>query len=385
MTERGLPIVDGAPACPFVAFDDDRDERASSPDHRHRCFAESPPAPRALAHQEAYCLSSAFPVCPTFQDWARREAARARDAEPTPIEEEDEPVEIDRPPHRSGSSTWSAPPPWLRGDAAGGSSGTEGPDEVSREPGFAADAGLAAGAAAAGAASGLPAIPVSEPEPPAGLSGSFADRLASGQPPEEIQDRSAQPGAPAGAAGSSLGVAPSRHRERWEAGGGWDDEARDQSGRERDAAAPAWERPRRLEAYPTVRSRQLSGFGLPSLLIAVVAVALAAILLFFLPSLLGIGGGPSTPTPSPSGGAAASTSPSESAGPTGIAVPTPFFYTVVQGDTMTKIAKKFGIPLGTLIDANKDTVPNPDKLKVGDRVIIPVVTPTGIPGASASP
>src|ERR1043165_4907701 len=78
MTERGLPIVDGAPACPFVAFEDDRDERAASPDHRHRCYAEARPAPRALAHQEAYCLSSAFPVCPTFQEWARREAAHAR-------------------------------------------------------------------------------------------------------------------------------------------------------------------------------------------------------------------------------------------------------------------------------------------------------------------
>src|SRR6188768_1259093 len=77
MTERGLPSMDGAPACPFVAFGDDRDGRSTSPDHRHRCFAESPPAPRALAHQEAYCLSSAFPVCPTFQDWARREAAHA--------------------------------------------------------------------------------------------------------------------------------------------------------------------------------------------------------------------------------------------------------------------------------------------------------------------
>src|SRR6478735_12043786 len=78
MTERGLPSVDGSPACPFVAFEDDRDERAPVPDHRHRCYAEARPAPRALAHQEAYCLSSAFPVCPTFQEWARREAARAR-------------------------------------------------------------------------------------------------------------------------------------------------------------------------------------------------------------------------------------------------------------------------------------------------------------------
>src|SRR4051812_3030031 len=80
MTERALPGMDGAPACPFVAFGDDREARSTSPDHRHRCFAESPPAPRAIAHQQAYCLSSAFPVCPTFQDWARREAARARAA-----------------------------------------------------------------------------------------------------------------------------------------------------------------------------------------------------------------------------------------------------------------------------------------------------------------
>ena len=77
MTDRGLPSADGSPACPFVAFEDDRDERADRPDHRHRCFAETEPAPRALAHQEAYCLSSAFPVCPTFQEWARREAAQA--------------------------------------------------------------------------------------------------------------------------------------------------------------------------------------------------------------------------------------------------------------------------------------------------------------------
>ncbi|MFL5776776.1 MAG: hypothetical protein ACJ76W_10930, partial [Chloroflexota bacterium] len=76
MSDRGVPIADGAHACPFVAFDDERDERSSVPDHRHRCYADTPPAPRALAHQEAYCLSTAFPVCPVFQDWARRESAR---------------------------------------------------------------------------------------------------------------------------------------------------------------------------------------------------------------------------------------------------------------------------------------------------------------------
>ncbi|HVL52880.1 MAG TPA: hypothetical protein VM344_01310, partial [Vitreimonas sp.] len=114
MTERGLPIVDGAPACPFVAFEDDRDERATSPDHRHRCYAEASPAPRALAHQEAYCLASAFPVCPTFQDWARREAARARTGATAAV-----PPPSDEPPRRNPQRGWSAPPPW-----AGGSPGT---------------------------------------------------------------------------------------------------------------------------------------------------------------------------------------------------------------------------------------------------------------------
>src|SRR5512146_939369 len=172
MTERGLPIVGGAPACPFVAFEDDRDERATSPDHRHRCYAEAQPAPRALAHQEAYCLSSAFPVCPTFQDWARREAARARPADIPPERDEadaDEgfqPLVDDRPPRRGDRGQWAAPPPWLRGAGPGGQPIE--PEPAESEP--ADQAGAAAAAFGAGAAGG-------------GLSGSFADRLLSDQAP----------------------------------------------------------------------------------------------------------------------------------------------------------------------------------------------------------
>src|SRR3954447_24887626 len=66
-------------ACPFVALELDRDRRAGKPDYRHRCFAEPTPAPRSLAHQEAFCLSPNFAGCPIFQDWAVRAAAR-----PTP-------------------------------------------------------------------------------------------------------------------------------------------------------------------------------------------------------------------------------------------------------------------------------------------------------------
>src|SRR6266540_1336949 len=79
MTERSAHDA-GPVACPFVAFEDDRDERSDQPDHRHRCYAEIRPAPRAIAHQEMYCLSAGFAACPTFQDWARREAAKASPA-----------------------------------------------------------------------------------------------------------------------------------------------------------------------------------------------------------------------------------------------------------------------------------------------------------------
>src|SRR5262245_22117460 len=204
VSDRGLPIADGAHACPFVAFDDDRDERADVPDHRHRCYADAPPAPRALAHQEAYCLSSAFPVCPTFQDWARREAARSRggavgpgsEAEPdspaaaaeaaaaaaaasatawSVADEPDEPdapdADASPPPRRydDGQAVrnpprdWSAPPPWLASaEAAEGS-------EPAEPPSFLA----------------------SRSQPGQGLAGSTADQWAGGPPPSRPPERSA--------------------------------------------------------------------------------------------------------------------------------------------------------------------------------------------------
>ena len=59
--------MDVALACPFVAFDDERDERADQPDARHRCYAESPPAPLSREHQEQFCLSPGFAGCPIFR------------------------------------------------------------------------------------------------------------------------------------------------------------------------------------------------------------------------------------------------------------------------------------------------------------------------------
>ncbi len=155
MTERSPAGADREAVCPFVAFDDDRDFRSTVPDHRHRCFAESPAASRALAHQAAYCLSSAFPGCPTFMDWARREAAPpVEQPNPTLRQVPTAPRQADRageqasrpvapqstpaPPQRQRRAEWTAPPPWAAqaGAAGAGASGRE-------RPGRAAGAGAA--------------------------------------------------------------------------------------------------------------------------------------------------------------------------------------------------------------------------------------------------
>ena len=79
MIEDPAELSDGGPsACPFVAFEDDRDHRSSKADHRHRCFAAPEPEPRAFPHQETYCLTAGFSGCPIFLDWARQEAAAVK-------------------------------------------------------------------------------------------------------------------------------------------------------------------------------------------------------------------------------------------------------------------------------------------------------------------
>ena len=388
MTDRGLPIVDGAPACPFVAFEDDRDERATSPDHRHRCYAEVRPAPRALAHQEAYCLSSAFPVCPTFQDWARREAARAREARasaPIPADDDE--------PQRNPPRDWSAPPPWS-GD----------PGMTSTAAGAAGGATMA-GAAGTGSAAGAAGTggTANEPEPPSflasrsregqGLAGSPADRLA-GTGSEPLGATPVGP-SPVGAHDDPGGLfdAPPDVDDRGPAGRS--DRADAWTGHDQvrprepiEPHGPTWERPRRYEAYPTIRAR----IGLPSLppiAMMVAAVVIAAIALFYLPALLGFGEpdrGAGTATPSPS----TSVAPSGSAEITPVPAPTQQTYIVMSGDTMSSIARRFGVTLDDLIAANLAAVPDPDKLDVGDELIIPEpsaapASPDASPSAEASP
>jgi hypothetical protein len=143
--------------------------------------------------------------------------------------------------------------------------------------------------------------------------------------------------------------------------------------------APSWEEPRRYEAYPTIKTRAALP-GLPRLGVMAAALAIAALALFFLPSVLdffgggtgGTGSGNESPAPS---GPVESVVPSPTVPP----VPTPQVYVVKSGDTMSKIADRFNVTIDELIAANEDTIKDPDKISIGDQVIIPV------PGAEQEP
>ena len=384
MSERGLPVAEGAHACPFVAFEDDRDERATVPDHRHRCYAEVRPAPRALAHQEAYCLSSAFPVCPTFQDWARRESARARDAADAaaadsgvgkPAErgaEDDGAAEapaasamasaaaaaasdpggdlaadpprqeaFDEGPRRNPPRDWSAPPPWL-------ASAENADRDPNAEP---------------------PTFLARRADPGAGLAGSPADRLAGGPPPrsaptspqaapsiDHVREHVSDPSV-GDEDRPSLPAPPRRPRAYDQHLGG-------------PSTGPDWERPRRYEAYPAIRTRigmpALPTGPLANLAIGILAVVIAAIALFFLPAILGLGSGDQAATsPSPSA------APSQSIAPTPVPAPTPIIYTIKKGETLSKIATAHGITIEQLMAANPE-IKNPDRITEGQKITIPV-------------
>ncbi len=393
-------MVDGPVACPFVAFDDDRDERNTIPDHRHRCYADTPPAPRALAHQEAYCLAAAFPVCPIFQDWARREAARARAAAPPPPLApqgadpfaDEEPIYEDPEPRRNPRRGWAAPPPWMnRGEGPPGDAAGLEP----HDPGFdAAEAGLAGSVADRLAAStrGAGADPVAAAGrgggQPARGAGQFRDEDL--EPAEERDDWNPRADESRAAGRTPEPPAPRyRERERTRT------EPTEPDGRLANARqasapqdvdrkreiAPSWERPARLEAYPTLRSRRMPNISFPPIIVALVALLLAALILFLLPGFLGLGSPQAGATPTPA--VQSSSGPLGSVVPTLIPAATQQIYVVQAGDTMSKIANKFRVTLAALVEANKTNIPNADKLKIGDQVIIPTaLTPQDSPAAS---
>ncbi len=470
MTERS---PDERPtACPFLAFEDDRDYRSDRPDHRHRCFAEAHPAPRAISHQELFCLGGAFGECPTFASWAAREAAAVR----RPTIRRPETSATPRgaypagtaypagaaspgdagtaPPSPTASRDWQAPPPWAAEGAAGAAArdvepsptAGRGPDlgqtpaflagreerrpagapASGRPPVSATTAGggtAAAGTAAAyGSASliGGSASAASAEDfggvPHAGA-GRAASRPVSGRssappPPRPSSSDSlwtepdidvpaeddawvdpVEAAAAARVARASRSSSPSSSRfglgrSKPTASG----QARPLPQRAADPDAPAWERPRRFDSYPTIKSGGVFGGGgasrrVPRILVWAGLLAVAALALFLLPPIFLGGGGAPRSSPTPSASADATAAPSVS--PTPEPSPTPLTYKVKSGDTLSGIAAKYKLAVADIIAANPD-LKDPNQLQIGDTLVIPlpvssVIPDAGTPAQSAAP
>jgi nucleoid-associated protein YgaU len=416
MTDRGAAPSDRAPACPFVAFDDDRDERADRPDHRHRCYAEVRPAPRAIAHQETYCLSPRFPACPTFQDWARREAAQARgitnrtglgrvsaadddvatadgdgagpadgDAaagaavlasgaavgaipDDGPLDIPD-PFDDDTAPRGRPQRDWAAPPPWVGRIADTGDE----PPAAPAPPG----AGLATSRwltdVKPGDTDGAdestfvtvpdPAAAPVEPVPRPELAGLVGRQRRTGR---DAAERARRERPVVGQARPMSGRDRGRDRDR-----------------DRDDQTPAWERPHPFESYPSIRSRVVLPSNVPRVALGALALIVAALLVFLLPALFFSRNSPAAiATSSPSASASVSLAPTSSP------KATPLTYTVKANDTLTKIANKFKTTQKAILAANP-AIKNANLIAVGDVLVIPTAPPpdviTSSSGPSASP
>lgn len=312
MIEEPTTPLDGIPsACPFVAFEDDRDHRSASPDYRHRCFAAPEPEPRAFPHQERYCLSADFAQCPVFLDWARQEVAA---------------VKI------GGAGVAVA--------SAAGAAET-----------------LGAAAAVGDDDQTAPAFLAARPRTVASLDAGPASRrtadASAGLWTYDETSRSQVPAAPTPP--SSLGE-PAIPMAR------------------RGPSHPGWENPPRLENFPRLRSREERRANQP-LLLAALGIALVMVALILFPIVINFKGGTTGAGGSSTPGANGSTHlqsavPSDSG--SALIVPGMSFqqYLVRSGDQMWAIARYFNVQLADLIAANPQ-IKDPGHLEVNWALNIP--------------
>jgi hypothetical protein len=345
-------------ACPFVALEEDRDRRAFAPDPRHRCYAVPVPEPRALPHQAAYCLSSAFSSCAFFLAWAARAAA--------------DPVEADFPAGPAGTTpdqgsradvaadpvgrSWATPPPWVAQPHLTSTERLPAPfEQIAAVPDRADGAdGHNVGMSTAdlpqrtssGSRPTVPPQPEAHADSPSDTSPAVTNRLTGRRAGAVLPPRF---GLEPGQRDAIPGDAP--------------------SGRTRN---------RRFEAYPTLGHR-IRMRGISPFLVGVFALMIATLVLFLLPEFLSGRGSVAEPSAPPSGSAVASV-----AAPTSAPVPTPRSYTVRKGDALSTIAKSLGLAVGQIVCFNR--LKNPNVLAVGQVLLIPPPDYTCPPkGGGASP
>ena len=331
--ETARSFEEGQAACPFVAFEDDRDHRADAPDYRHRCFAAAEPEPRAIPHQERFCLSAAFAQCPIFLDWARQEAAgvlRAANAAAAAGTAEST-AELALAPAKSKATA--------------------------ETPAFLANRGRTTPAEAA------PVAAHSTSDPGSGLWG------FEGAPKRMIAPATT----PATGSGAPTAGSPAYAMAR------------------RQPTRPDWENPPRMDKYPRLRARDDRNNNQPLLLAALgVAVLMVALIVYpILTNNKGGGVGGTNPSASQShiaGGPSASATDSPS--PTPQADRTLRAYLVRSSDkNLTSIAANNGISLQQLELANPQ-ITNYNVIYVGMTIYIPWQTwtpPAPTPSLTPTP
>jgi LysM repeat protein len=297
-------------------------------------------------------------------------------------------VPLDLPPRRNPPRRWTAPPPWAderhdlpvepEAPPAGFEPGRSLPGQglagsaADRMAGGAADAGRSRGDAWGWGEQPDPGVgPWDRPRPAGG------ERDASGQ--DEVGDDLEARPRPRVARSSGIGLPIGDRRPRV-------GQARPRRP-SADDGAPSWERPRRYEAYPALRTRVgLPSISMPPLALAAVAILVAALALFFLPALLGVGS-PPNPAGGPTPSVGTSASPSGAISPTPEPSPTARVYVVAAGDTLSQIARRFDLSVDQLLAANPQ-ITNPNRIAVGDEILIPEpqgAAPSVIEGESPSP
>lgn len=370
MTQRGELFEEGPQACPFIALELDRDRRSDKPDDRHRCFAEPTPQPRAIAHQERYCLSPDFAPCPIFQGWAMRAAAR-----PLPVAQ---PMAASAP-LASGQSAlpFDVPP-------------------VVPPPGEAWPADAFASEPDPDAPDQMAAFEV-EPEPELDNAG------ASTNPSEPAADASDDPPVPDFLAGRPERPVSQRPRAS-------QPEVPYPEKVSREDLVPSWDLTDRYGADSAPRAGRASrgdgdgggggdrNGGLVTAVAVIAILALGVLGVILLPGMLAGHGPAPTPTPAltilPTGLVTPSLPPFATDTRLGTALPTaevtltpspeatPRLYSIKSSDnSLTQIAHRFGLTLRELLDANPQ-ITNPDRIRVGQMIIIPDPTPTPAPAST---
>jgi hypothetical protein len=439
MTAPGTPF-ESPRACPFVALEQDRDRRSDTPDYNHRCFAEPTPAPRSIAHQEAYCLSPGFAACPVFQDWAVRAAARPLEGSGSsaavPPSDAAE-VDVD---HDLADVASEAPVADAAVTAAGPTNEStldQLPEDASVTP---AGAEIAAAAAAiTGISPGVASPPTfattdwqsetheseqlsafdaqsanaqpGDAAPPATFNPAWYSqtddppRSSYGEPDAGYPVAANEPDAPAPAPfvppparpGSAEPAPPAEQAAAVAAPAFLAGRSsRPPTTPGKDDVVPSWDVDGRYGAAPPPQSKDGGGNRLDGVLTAIAVIAILALgvaAVIFLPGLLNKGGASKTPLPSivipsglatsaPSGLFSAPPSVAPSIGPSVAPteqasqgpVSSPRLYRIKTGDSLAKIANRFGITLQDILDANPD-ISNPNNIFVGQIIVVPVQVP----------